>query len=142
KLPKAYVTAERRLIAHMLRDRDTAYKVQDLLQGNTFNIDEHQAIITYLIGFYEEHMNPDSSAFLTYIQDENLRRMIADIEMMSVNEELTNQELTDYIKQVFNYQKVLKIKEKEVELKEAERQSDHMKAAAIATEITQLRKSL
>ncbi|MEH7111956.1 DNA primase [Neobacillus niacini] len=142
KLPKAHFTAERRLIAHMLRNRDIAYKVQDLLQGNTFNTDEHQAIITYLIGFYEEHMNPDSSAFLTYIQDENLRRIIADIEMMSVNEELTNQELTDYIKQVLNYQKMLKIKEKEVELKEAERQSDYGKAAAIATEINQLRKSL
>ena len=92
--------------------------------------------------FTKNILNPDSSAFLTYIQDENLRRIIADIEMMSVNEELTNQELTDYIKQVFNYQKLLKIKEKEVELKEAERQSDHMKAAAIATEINQLRKSL
>jgi DNA primase len=112
------------------------------LQGTTFNTDEHQAIITYLIGFYENHMNPDSSAFLTYIQDENLRRIVADIEMMSVNEELSNQELTDYIKQVLNYQKLLKIKEKEVELKEAERQSDYSKAAAIATEISQLRKSL
>jgi DNA primase len=43
---------------------------------------------------------------------------------------------------VLNYQKLLKIKEKEVELKEAERQGDHSKAAAIATEIIQLRKSL
>lgn len=142
RLPLAHFTAERRLIAHMLKDRDTAYKVQDLLQGNTFNTDEHQAIITYLIGFYEEHMNPDSSAFLTYIQDGNLRRIVADIEMMSVNDELSSQELNDYIKQVLNYQKLLKIKEKEVELKEAERQSDYSQAAAIATEIKQLRKSL
>jgi DNA primase len=142
KLKPAHYTAERRLIAHMLKDRDIAYKIQDLLQGNTFNTDEHQAIITYLIGFYEDHMNPDSSAFLTYIQDENLRRIVADIEMMSINDELSNQELTDYIKQVLNYQKLLKIKEKEVELKEAERQSDYSKAAAIATEISQLRKSL
>ena len=142
KLKPAHYTAERRLIAHMLRNRDTAYRVQDLLRGNTFNIDEHQAIITYLIGFYEEHMNPDSSAFLTYIQDENLRRIVADIEMMSINEEISNQELTDYIKQVLNYQKLLKIKEKEVEQKEAERQSDFSKAAAIGNEIIQLRKSL
>jgi DNA primase len=142
KLKPAHYTAERRLIAHMLRNRDTAYKIQDLLQGNTFNSDDHQAIITYLIGFYEDHMNPDSSAFLTYIQDENLRRIVADIEMMSVNDELSNQELTDYIKQVLNYQKLLKIKEKEVELKEAERQKDYGTAAAIATEIKQLRKSL
>jgi DNA primase len=61
---------------------------------------------------------------------------------MSINEELSNQELTDYIKQVLNYQKLLKIKEKEVEQKEAERQSDFSKAAAIGNEIIQLRKSL
>lgn len=142
KLKPAHYTAERRLIAHMLKDRDVAYKVQDLLQGNTFNIDEHQAIITYLLGFYEDHIQPDSSAFLSYIQDDNLRRIVANIEMMSINDELTNQELTDYIKQVLNYQKLLKIKEKEVEQKEAERQSDLSRAAAIAMEIIQLRKSL
>jgi DNA primase len=68
--------------------------------------------------------------------------MVANIEMMAINDELTNHELSDYIKQVLNYQKLLKIKEKEVEQKEAERQSDFSKAAAIAMEILQLRKSL
>ncbi|MEH7120459.1 DNA primase [Neobacillus vireti] len=141
-LKPAYFTAERRLIAHMLKNRDVAYKVQELLAGETFNTDEHQAIITYLLGFFEDHTEPDTSAFLTYIQDDNLRRMVADIEMMSLNDELTNQELTDYIKQVLNYQKRLKIKEKEVELKEAEREKDFSKAAAIASEIKDLRKLL
>lgn len=141
-LKPAHYTAERRLLAHMLKTRDVAYKVQDLLQGNTFNFDEHQAIITYLLGFYEDHVEPDSSAFLTYIQDDNLRRLVANIEMMSINDELSTQELTDYIKQVLNYQKLLKIKEKELEQKEAERQSDNSKAAAIGIEIIQLRKSL
>jgi DNA primase len=137
-----YFTAERRLIAHMLKNRDVAYKVQELLAGQTFNTDEHQAIITYLLGFFEDHIEPDTSAFLTYIQDDNLRRMVADIEMMVINDELTDQELTDYIKQVLNYQNVLKIKEKEVVLKEAEREKDFGKAAAIATEIKNLRKLL
>lgn len=41
----------------MLKNRDVAYKVQDLLAGQTFNIDEHQAIITYLLGFYENTKN-------------------------------------------------------------------------------------
>lgn len=141
-LKPAHHTAERRLIAHMLKNRDVAFKVQDLMLGNTFNIDEHQAIITYLFGFYDDHMEPDSSAFLSYIHDDNLRRIVADIEMMSINEELSNQELTDYIKQVLNYQKLLKIKEKEVEEKEAERQKEYKTAAAIAMEIIELRKSL
>lgn len=142
ELKPAHYTAERCLIAHMLKNRDVAYKVQDLLQGSTFNDDEHQAIITYLFGFYEDHLKPDSSAFLTYIQDANLRRVVANIEMMSINDELSSKELTDYIKQVLNYQKLLMIKEKEVEQKEAERQSDVSKAAAIGIEIIQLRKSL
>ncbi|MGJ7912166.1 DNA primase [Neobacillus sp. LXY-1] len=141
-LKPAFHTAERCLIAHMLKSRDVAYKVQDSLQGSTFNVDEHQAIMTYLLGFYEEHLQPDSSAFLSYIQDDNLRRMVANIEMMSINDELSDQELSDYLKQVLNHKKLLKIKEKEAELKEAERQSDFSKAAAIGIEIYQLRKSL
>lgn len=142
ELKPAYYTAERRLINHMLKNREVAYKVQELLQGNTFNNDDHQAIITYLFGFYDDHENPDSSAFLTYIQDGKLRRIVADIEMMSVKEELSEQELTDYIKHVLNYPKLLKIKEKQVEQKKAERQKDYAKAAAIAMEIIQLQKLL
>jgi DNA primase len=142
ELKPAHYTAERRLIKHMLKSRDVAYKIQDLLHGNTFNIDEHQAIITYLLGFYEDHLNPDPSAFLNYIQDDKLRRIVANIEMMPINEELSDQELNDYMKQVLNYQKRLKIKEKELEEKEAERMQDFKRAALIAMEIIELRKSL
>lgn len=142
QLKPAYYTAERRLIAHMLQDSNIAFKVQSFLQGNTFNIDEHQAIITYLLGFYENGHSPDPSAFINFIPDEKLKRVVADIEMMVINDEMSEQELTDYIKQVFNYQKMLKIKEKMIEEKEAERQKDFAKAALIAMEIIQLRKSL
>lgn len=141
-LKPAFHNAERCLIAHMLRDCDLAYKVKDMLQGNTFNIDEHQAIITYLYGFYEEGHEPDPATFLNYTQDDKLKRVITDIEMMSINEEISEQELADYIKQVLNYQKLLKIREKQAEQKEAERQSDYGRAAVIATEIIQLRKLL
>ncbi|KAB2338549.1 DNA primase [Cytobacillus depressus] len=142
QLKPAYYTAERSLIAHMLQNHDLAFKVQDMLQGNTFNVDEHQAIITYLLGFYENGHPPNPSAFIDFIDDEKLKRIVADIEMMNINDELSEQELKDYIKQVFNYQKMLKIKEKLLEQKEAERQSDFTKAALIAMEIIQLRKSL
>ena len=141
-LKPAFETAERRLIAYMLKDSDIAYKVQDLLNGIPFNIDEHQAIITYLYGYYEKGFQPNPSDFLTYISDEKLRRIVADIGMMSIGEEISDQELSDYIKQVLNYQKMLKIKEKELEEKEAERQKDYGRAAAIAMEIIQLRKTL
>ena len=62
--------------------------------------------------------------------------------MTSVSEEPAEKELADYINQVLKYQKMLKIKEKEAEGKEAERRSDYARAAQIAMEIIQLRKLL
>lgn len=108
----AYHTAERRLIAHMLKNEDVALKVREALQDRTFNIDEHQAIFTYLLAFYETGQSSDSSAFLNFIRDGELQRIVADIDMMEVNEEVNDQELADYLKQLLNYEKMLEINEK------------------------------
>jgi DNA primase len=141
-LKPAFHNAERRLIYHMMRDPNIAYKVQDMLMGHTFNVDEHQAIITYLYGYYENELEPNSSDFMNFITDDKLKRIVANIEMMSLNEELSEQELTDYINQVLKHQKMLKIKEKEKERQELERQGEFASAAKIAMEIIQLRKTL
>lgn len=143
ELPKkAFHNAERRLIYHMMRDPNIAHKVQDMLAGHSFNIDEHQAIITYLYGYFEDGMEPNPSHFMNYLTDDKLKRIIANIEMMSINEEITDQELSDYINQVLKHQKMLKIKEKEKEQQDAERHGDFTSAARIAMEIIQLRKTL
>jgi DNA primase len=138
----AYQNAERLLIAHMLRDVDLTYKVQELMGGHSFNIDEHQAIITYLYGFYESGHDPDVSTFLSYVDDQKLRRILVEIGMLSIEEEISEQELFDYINQVLKHQKMLKIKEKETELKDAERHHDFNQAKALLAEIIQLRKTL
>jgi DNA primase len=142
KLLPAYQTAERRLIAYMLKDQNTAYKVQEWLAGRHMNIDEHQAIITYLLGYYEEGLPPVASSFIGYLPDERLRRIVTEIEMMSISDECSDQELMDYVHAVLKHQKMLMIKEKEVERKEAQRKNDFRKEAQIAMEILQLRKSL
>ena len=71
-----------------------------------------QLLLIYMV-FMKKIMKPDLSSFLSYIDDEKLRRMIVDIEMMSLNGEITDQELMDYINQVLKHQKMLKIKKKE-----------------------------
>ncbi|WP_456274005.1 DNA primase [Bacillus sp. AK031] len=142
KLFPAYHTAERRLIAHMMKNPDICFKVQDLLGGSSFNLDEHQAIITYLFGYYEEGNEADSSGFIQFLPDSRLRRVVSEIGMMSVSDECSEQELIDYVNQVLKHQKMLTIKEKQTAQKEAERQKDYNKAALIAMEIVQLRKSL
>ncbi|MEC0276322.1 DNA primase [Peribacillus frigoritolerans] len=142
KLKPAHHNAETKLIAHMLKSRDMTFKIQQLLGQTIFHVDEHQAIITYLYAFYEDGHEPDTSFFLTYLPDPNLRRIVSEIEMMSVNEEVTDKELTDCINQVLKYEKLLKIKEKQVEEKDAVRRSDYVTAAQIAMEIIKLRKML
>lgn len=142
RVKPAYHNAERFLIAHMLRDIDLTYKVQELMRGHSFNIDEHQAIITYLYGFYESGNDPDVSAFLNVIEDQKLKRILVDIGMIPIEGEISEQELHDYINQVLKQQKMLKIKEKETELKDAERHHDFQRAKALLAEIIELRKTL
>ncbi|WP_246940431.1 DNA primase [Bacillus pinisoli] len=141
KMLPAYHNAERLLLAHMLRDQDVAFKVQDAL-GGLFNIEEHSAIAAYLYGYYEEGHQPDVNAFLSRIEDISLQRVISEISMLLINEELSSQELHDYIKQVLNYPKSLKIKEKEAERRDAERRQEFVKAAQIQMEIIQMKKEL
>lgn len=141
KLLPAYHNAERLLIAHMLRNKDIAFKVQDDIQAE-FNIEEHRAIATYLYAFYEEGNEPNISSFLQRLQDERLLRAATDIAMQSISEETAVDEISDYIKQVLKHQKLSMIKEKESERQEAERQKDYVRAATIANEIIQMRKVL
>jgi DNA primase len=144
-LPKrmlpAYHNAERLLLAHMLKDRDIAEKVQDSLQG-LFNIEEHSAVAAYLYAFYEEGNSPNVNAFISRIDELDLQRIISELSMLTINEEISQQELADYVKQVLNYPKLLKIKEKEAERRDAERKQEFVKAAQIEMEIIKMRRDL
>ena len=142
KLKPAYINAELKLLAHMMQSKETAYKIKHLMGNVLLNIDEHQAIMTYLFGYYEQSEDPDISLFLSFVPDQQLRKIISQIQMMSVTPEPSDQELKDYISVVLKQQKMLMIKEKELERAEAERLKDYKQAAVIASEIIQLKKSL
>ena len=63
------------------------------LKGTDLSKDqEHQAIITYLLGYYEEGLPPGARGFIGYLSDERLRRVVTEIEMMSISEECTDDE--------------------------------------------------
>ncbi|MBW8348140.1 DNA primase [Bacillus sp. IITD106] len=138
----AHLVAERQLLARMLRDDDLAYRIMEMLGDTTFHIDEHQAILTYLFGYYEEGNRPDPSLFLNYLPDKKLRTIVSEIEMLAINHEYSEKELEDYVSYVLKHPKLLMIKEKQAEQKAAERKNDFAKAIEIAKEIIELRKSL
>lgn len=142
RLLPAHIAAERHLIARMLRDADVAYRVREMLGDTPFYYDEHQAILTYLFGFYEDGNAPDSSNFLNILPDKKLRTIVTEVEMMAISDEYSEQELRDYVSHVLKYPKMLMIKEKQAEQKAAERKNDHSTAIKIAMEIIEIKKSL
>ncbi len=68
--------------------------------------------------------------FIQFLPDKQLRAIVTEIEMMS-RYEWSEQELTDYINQVLKYAKMLMIKEKQAEQKDAERNNDFKKACKL-----------
>ncbi|RST73845.1 DNA primase [Siminovitchia acidinfaciens] len=141
-VPMAHLTAERLLLARMLRDEETAYRIMAMLENHSFFFDEHQAIITYLFGYYAEGNQPDPLLFLDYLPDKKLRAIVTEIEMMVIDSEESEQELKDCVNYVLKHAKMLMIKEKQSEQREAERSNNVEKALKIAQEIIYLRNSL
>ncbi|QOY36175.1 DNA primase [Anaerobacillus isosaccharinicus] len=141
RLLPAFHNAERILLAFMMKDINIASTVKEKIGGN-FNIDEYQSIVAYLYSYYAEGNEPNSSQFIQRLHDDKLARIATEIAMMATSEELSEQELYDYFKQITNYPKIVKIEEKEKERKEAESREDYAQAARIAMEIIQMKKDL
>ncbi len=141
KLLPAYYNAERILLAHMLRSEDITIKVKEQI-GCSFNIDVHNAVALFVYGYFEEGNAPDVGAILQRIEDEQLRRIVSELAMLNININISDEELSDYIKQVLNYPKWLKIKEIETEKLEALKQQDIITAAQLAKKIIEMKKQL
>lgn len=137
-----YAAAERQLLARMLRDEELAYKIMDMLGDTNFHYDEHQAILTYLFGYYEEGNPADPSLFINYLPDKKLRTIVTEIDMLSIHDEYSEEELNDCVRHVLKHPKMLMIKEKIAQLKMAEKNNDIRTAIQLAKEILELKKSV
>ena len=138
RLLPAFQNAERMLLAHMMKDIEIAEKVEERIGGN-FNIDEHQALAAYLFAYYSEGNLPDASQFIQRLDDETLIRLASELAMLSVNDQCQEQELNDYMKVIEHYPKRVKIKEKELEMKQVK---DPIKAARLLMDINSMKREL
>ncbi|OLO38902.1 DNA primase [Alkalihalophilus pseudofirmus] len=141
KLLPAYHNAERILLAHMMKNAETAATIQEKI-GGAFNIDEYHAIVAHLFAYYGEGFEPNPSLFIERLDDEKLRRLAAEIAMLEISDDLSDQELSDYINKIETYPKWVEIEQKEKEKKEAEKQKDVLMAAQIAMDIIRMKKDL
>ncbi len=140
KLFSAYQNAERHLIAHMLQDPYIADRVQNRL-GASFNLEDHQVLVTYLYAYYEEGNEPNVSRFVERLNDGSIKQLAVELALMPINDELSEQELDDYIhvikKERDSSPELRTLKQM---LKQAEKENDHQSAARIGMKIIELKK--
>ena len=137
----AFQNAERRLLSYMLTNHYIAEKVKNKI-GSRFNLEEHQIIVTYLYGYYEEGNEPNPSDFITYLPDQHLQHLVVELTMKPMDWEVSDRELDDYIHLILSEQtEQVKIKRLKEEQKSLEK-TDPLKAAQIAMEIIKIKQSL
>lgn len=142
QLLPAYHNAERKLIAYMLKDRSVADRVQNDL-GAMFNIDDHKVIVTHIYAFYEDGHLPDVSLFIDRIEDDKLKQLVIEIAMISIFDNISDQEINDYIRIIrAQANDVASINLYRHQQKLAEQQNDPIKAAQIAMQIIELQKQM
>lgn len=137
----AHVTAERHLLAHMFRDESIADQVQSTI-GGAFSSEVNQALAAHLYGYFAEGKAADISAFIQQLQDSELQKAASDIAMMQVNEQVSTNEIEDYIQQVTKYFRSQVIEDKEIEKKKAEQNHDDVLAAQLLAEIILMKKEM
>lgn len=127
-LPPAYHTAERMLLGYMMRNRHIADRVQAECAGS-FQVDEHDALAAYLYAYFAEGHQEDPGQFIHYLQDEPLKQLASGLAMMECRDDVSDQEIGDYIKQVNHYPKRTELEQLREELRTL-----HMKASAADSE--------
>ncbi|WP_053219141.1 DNA primase [Virgibacillus senegalensis] len=142
KLLPAYHNAEKQLIAYMLNNPSIAEKVKDEL-GGSFNVEQHQVIVTYLYAYYEEGNGADVSQFLERLPDPSIQSSVVQIAMMPIHQDISDREINDYIRLIrVEHSDEATIKTLKAEQKLAEKQNDPVKAAQIAMQILEIRKQM
>lgn len=138
-LNPAYYNAEKILISLMLGSKEIADKVQKEI-GSEFHVEDFAVMAAYLYSFYGKGNEPDINNFITSIDDKKYINLSTQLAMLEINENVSENQLNDYITQVKNYNLDLEIKKKREEQNNAERNKDFLRSAQLGQEIILLRK--
>lgn len=136
-LQPAFYNAERRLLALMMRDAQLAKRVEEEI-GSQFNVDEYASLAAYLYAYFAEGNPPDAGAFVRYLPDVALKNTASSLAMKELQQEVTEDEIDDYIKHIRTYPLILQIEEKKRQVRRAEQAGNSAEAVKIAQDIIYL----
>lgn len=115
-LAPAYYTAERMILYYMMCNQHIAIRVQQECIAS-FPTDEHGALAAYLYAYYSEGNLEDPGQFIHYLEDEKLKQLASGLAMMECREDVSDQEIGDYIRQLNNYPKRAELEQLREELR-------------------------
>jgi DNA primase len=134
--------AERLLFAHMLFDVSVVDKFIQESELAPFVHDEYNVLFIKLIGFYEEHGQPNYQRFVEIVEDAKLRSIIMEAAKVERNPDNTDVEIADCLKHLQKHRLQQKIESLMQEQGEAEKMHEYNRAMEILKEIVEIRRKL
>lgn len=138
--PTVHEEAERQLLARMIRDKEVAQQVLEVI-GADFPTDVYAAIAAHLYAYYAANQPQDPGKFIATLKDEQLVQKASELVMMEIPEK-SAEEIADYIRHIRNYPIHIQIESKKKEIERAERAGNITKAVQLGIEVIQLRKKM
>lgn len=137
----AYYTAERHLLAWMMRDgRIIPYVQQEI--GSQFNEEEHAVLAAYIYAFYERHREMDLNRFIHSLTDVRLVELASELAMMELEGDVSPQALADYVAEIKRYPKWMEFEETREEMQKAERLGDTERALELAQQLLRIKREM
>ncbi|MHC9536219.1 DNA primase [Dellaglioa sp. BT-FLS60] len=93
--------AERLLLYRVLHDHTAWLKIR-AIDGFSFVHDGYQLIYTLAEGYFEGHEQYEIASFLDYLPEEPLKRFVMQIELMTVADNASEDELNDCVSVIMN----------------------------------------
>ena len=134
--------AERLLFAHMLHDLSVVEKFIRDEQLAPFVHDDYNVLFIKLIGFYEEHGQPNYQRFVEVVEDAKLRSIIMEAAKVERNPDSMDVEIADCLKHLSKHRMQQRIEQLLHEQGEAEKMHEYNRAIEILKEIVEIRRKL
>ncbi|MCL0318196.1 DNA primase [Apilactobacillus xinyiensis] len=132
--------AERMLLYRMLHDHNIWIQIMGI-DGFNFVHEKYQMLFLLAQGYFAEHDEFNISEFTDFIKEDNLQKLMIDIEVSNVLGTSSVKEIDDYVNIIMNQAPIdIKLKSKKDEFKEATRLGDIDRQTQLAIEIIKLKK--
>lgn len=136
--------AQRQLLKRLIEHQGTILFLQNQFPDFAFIHDTYQLLYVLFDSFAAtEHAHHQMNDFLDFVKDPHLQNLVAEIAMIELSEDVSEQEIADYVELISNRHSIREsIQDKQRALKEATRIGDQETAKNLMIEVVNLSRQL